>query len=229
VAGHAGKLLKELLEFGDRTAGEAMIPRVRVLGIPVGASPADIRAMLVRHHHTRYPIYEGDLDHIVGMLHVKDLLRRLLTNEAVGAGDLRPMPVVPESATLDAVLHTMQRSSAHLAVVIDEHGGTAGVISLEDLFEEVVGEIDEGPSVPSIAVRPDGSVMTAGTVRLDELGRHFSLDLGHEDVDSVSGLVLTLLGRPPQVGDSVRYDRLLLDVTAVKGRGVEECAVCLAP
>ncbi len=160
----SGRLLHELLEFGDLTAGEAMVPRVRVVGIPVGASPADVRAFLLTHHHTRYPIYEGDLDHIVGMLHVKDLLRRILAGDSISAGDLRPMPVVPESATLDDVLGTMQRSQAHLAIVIDEYGGTAGVISLEDLFEEVVGEIDEGvPAAPPIVDR---------TGRIDSGGRH---------------------------------------------------------
>ncbi|HEX5068711.1 MAG TPA: hemolysin family protein [Vicinamibacterales bacterium] len=229
IRAESGKLLRELLEFGDRTAGEAMVPRVRVLGIPAGAGPSDIRATLMKHHHTRYPIYDGDLDHIVGMLHVKDLLRRLLANESVGAGDLRPMPVVPVSAPLDAVLETMQRSSAHLAVVIDEHGGTAGVISLEDLFEEVVGEIDEGPSVPSIAVRPDGSVLAAGTVRLDELGRHFNLDLGHDEVDSVSGLVLAVLGRTPVVGDVVEYRRVRAEVTSTSGRGVKQARISLLP
>jgi CBS domain containing-hemolysin-like protein len=185
--------------------------------------------MLVTHHHTRYPIYEGDLDHIVGMLHVKDLLRRMLANESVGANDLRPMPVVPESAPLDAVLGTMQRAAAHLAVVIDEHGGTAGVISLEDLFEEVVGEIDEGSTMPAIAARPDGTVQVAGTVRLDELGRHFDLDVTHDEVDSVSGLVLALLGRPPVVGDAVEYGRLHVTVTAISGHGVRAARVRLLP
>jgi len=229
IRAESGMLLRELLEFGDRTAGEVMVPRVRVLGIPVGATPDDIRATLTRHHHTRYPIYDGDLDHIVGMLHVKDLLRRLLTNENAGAGDLRPMPVVPESAPLDAVLRTMQRSAAHLAIVIDEHGGTAGVISLEDLFEEVIGEIDEGPSSPSIASRPDGTVVAAGTVRLDELGRHFDLDLAHDEVDSVSGLVLAILGRPPVVGDTVTYERVRVEVTAISGHGVKQTRVSLLP
>ncbi len=90
----------------------------------------------------------------------------------------------------------MQRTHAHMAVVVDEHGGTAGLVTLEDLFEEVVGEIDEGGQVvPSLEPKPDGSVDVAGTLRLDELGHHFHLDLEHEDVDSVSGLVLARLGR----------------------------------
>ena len=114
-------------------------------------------------------------------------------------------------------------------VVIDEHGGTAGIVTLEDLFEEVVGDIDAGPgSAPQPYRDSDGRLRVPGTMRLDELGQYFDLDLEHEEVDSVSGIILTLLGRPPEVGDSVRYDRLLLEVTAVKGHGVEEAAVRLA-
>jgi CBS domain containing-hemolysin-like protein len=226
----SGRLLRELFEFGDLTASQAMVPRVRIVGIPVGASPVELRRILSASLHTRYAVYDGDLDHIVGMLHVKDLLRRLLLDEPVAASDVRRLPVVPETATLDAVLATMQRAHAHVALVIDEHGGTAGLISLEDLFEEVVGEIDEGvPAAPSLAPSPDGTVRAAGTVRLDELGQHFHLDLEHEDVDSVSGLVLALLGRPPVVGDVVRYDRIAIEVTAISGRGVREVRATLLP
>ncbi len=148
-----------------------MVPRVRVVGIPVNADAARVREIVLENHHTRYPIYDGDLDHIVGMLHVKDLLRRILANAPISGGTVKPMPVVPETAALDAVLETMQRTQAHLAVVVDEHGGTAGVLSLEDLFEEVVGEIDEGvPEEPSLVTETSTSAVVAGTLRLDELG-----------------------------------------------------------
>jgi len=226
----SGRILRELFEFGDLTASQAMVPRVRVVGIPVGAGADEIRRILTKSLHTRYAVYDGDLDHIVGMLHVKDLLRRLLLGEHVTATDVRRLPVVPETATLDSVLATMERAHAHLALVIDEHGGTAGIISLEDLFEEVVGEIDEGtPAAPPLAPQADGSVLAAGTVRLDELGQHFHLDLEHEDVESVSGLVLARLGRPPVVGDVVRYDRIELEVTAISGRGVRDVRARLLP
>jgi CBS domain containing-hemolysin-like protein len=226
----SGRMVRELFEFGDLTASQAMVPRVHIVGIPVGASPSGVRRILSESLHTRYAVYDGDLDHIVGMLHVKDLLRRLLLDEPVAASDIRRLPVVPETATLDAVLATMQRAHAHLALVIDEHGGTAGLVSLEDLFEEVVGEIDEGvPAAPSLATSPDGTVRAAGTVRLDELGQHFHLDLEHEDVDSVSGLVLALLGRPPVKGDVVRYDRVEIEVISTSGRGVGEVRAMLLP
>ena len=224
----AGQMLRELFAFGDRTAGEVMVPRVRISGIPVGATPEELRAILRSTPHTRYPVFEGDFDHIIGMYHIKDLLRLLLIGQPVSALGVRQAPVVPETSPLDDVLTSMRRERTQLAVVIDEHGGTAGIVTLEDLFEEVVGEIEEGPRD---STRPGwdttGRLIVPGTMRIDELGRFFELELAHEQVDSVSGLILTLLGRPPRVGDSVRYQRLRLDVTAIKGRGVDEAAVSL--
>ena len=219
----SGKLLRELLEFADLSAGQVMVPRVRIAGISVHATAPDLRDIVNRHRRTRYPVYDGDLDHILGMVHSKDLLRRLVTGDTLSAGDIRPMPVVPETAPLDNVLAVMQRAHAHMAVVIDEHGGTAGILSLEDLFEEVVGDIDEGtPAMPALVPEGDGTARAAGTLRLDELGQHFNVDLEHEEVDSVSGLVLARLGRPPVVGDVVDYGRIRLEVTSVRGRGVQE-------
>jgi len=224
------KVLQELFEFGELTAGEVMVPRVRISGIPVGAGPEELRRILGSTPHTRYPIYEGDLDHIVGMYHIKDLLRLLLNAQSVTASGARATPMVPETALLDSVLATMRRERAQFAVVLDEHGGTAGVVTLEDLFEEVVGEIDEGPISRSTPTRDaQGRVHVPGTMRLDELGQLFDLEVAHEDVDSVSGLVLTLLGRPPKVGDAVAYERLHIDVTGVKGHGVDEAAVRVLP
>lgn len=224
----SGQMLQELFEFGALTAGEVMVPRVRVTGIPLGTTPEQIRELLRQSAHTRYPIYERDLDHILGMVHIKDLLRVLLRNEAIGAAHARPVPLVPETAELDAVLSTMRRERTQMVIVIDEHGGTAGVVTLEDLFEEVVGDIEEGPATaPEIYRDASGRLRVPGTIRVDELGQEFDLDLEHEDVDSVSGLILMRLGRPPVVGDIVRFERLQFEVTAVKGHGVEECAVSL--
>lgn len=222
----SGRLLQELFEFGDLTASQVMVPRVRVVGVPVGATPDDIRALLLSRMHTRYPVYAGDLDHIVGMLHVKDLLRRIITNEAISTGDVRAIPVVPETAPLDDVLAVMQRANAHMAVVIDEHGGTAGTISIEDLSEEVVGEISEDASdIPSFVEESPNVWRVAGTARLDEVGQRYDLDLEHDDVESVSGLVLARLGRPPVVGDVVEFGQIRFEVLALAGRGVREARV----
>jgi CBS domain containing-hemolysin-like protein len=186
--------------------------------------------MVAHYRHTRYAVYDRDLDHIVGMVHAKDLLRKLLQNEAIGTADVRRLPVAPETAQLDHVLTMMQQANAHMTIVIDEHGGTAGLLSLEDLFEEVVGEINEGAAADApIRRSPDGSIRAAGTVRLDELGQYLNLDLEHEEVDSLSGLVLARLGRPPVEGDVVEYGRLRLAVTATSGRGVREVLVTVNP
>src|SRR5687768_12343874 len=141
----SSEMLQELFEFGDLTAGQVMVPRVRIVGIPVAMPPAAIRELLAEPAHTRYPIYEKDLDHILGMVHIKDLLRLLLHEETITAAHARTVPVVPETAQLDTLLAMMRRERTQMAVVIDEHGGTAGVVTVEDLFEEVVGEIEEGP------------------------------------------------------------------------------------
>ncbi len=219
----AGHLLQEMFAFGDLTAAQVMVPRVRMAGLPVGASADVVRDALTKHRHTRFPVYDGDLDHIVGLVHVKDLLKRVIANEGITTADARPIPVVPSTKPLDDVLTTMQRAHAHMAVVIDEHGGTAGVVSIEDLIEEVVGEIDDDAArEQSIRVLSDGSVRAAGTVRLDELGQALGVTLEHEEVDSVSGLVLAKLGRPPRVGDVVEYGDVRMTVTATAGRGVDE-------
>jgi CBS domain containing-hemolysin-like protein len=223
----SSQMLQELFEFGDLTAGQVMVPRVRIIGIPVGTQPAAIREILSSPAHTRYPIYEKDLDHIVGSVHIKDLLRLLLSDERIDPSQARTLPVVPETAPLDDVLAVMRRERTQMAVVIDEHGGTAGVVTLEDLFEEVVGDIEEGPGTSEVYRDSHGRLRVPGTMRIDEVGQEFDLELEHEEVDSVSGLVLMLLGRPPVVGDAVKFERLLFQVTAVKGHGVEECAVCL--
>jgi len=223
----AGRMLGELLEFGDLTAGQVMVPRVRVLGLPAGATAAEVQETLRRSAHTRYPIYERDLDHVLGMVHVKDLLPRLRAGEPIAPSLVRPLPVVPETAELDAVLAAMRRGRSQMAVVIDEHGGTAGIVTLEDLFEEVVGEIDESQAPPPASLDARGRHRVKGTLRLDELGQLFDRELEHEEVESVSGLVLMLLDRPPKVGDVVEYDGLRLEVTAVQGHGVRECAVSI--
>ena len=164
------------------------------------------------------------------MVHIKDLLQVLLHNEELAASHARAVPLVPETAVLDDVLAMMRRERTQMAIVIDEHGGTAGIVTLGDLFQEVVGDIEEGPATVQQTYRDtDGRLRVPGTMRVDELGQEFDIELEHEEVDSVSGLVLTLLGRPANTGDTVRWGRLSIEGTAVKGHGVNEAAVCLIP
>ena len=221
-------VVQELLAFGDLTAGEVMIPRVRVTGIPAGATAEEMLAIFRASPHTRYPVYDGSLDQIVGVVHIKDILRRIPNRRALRPQEVREVPFIPETAEMDTVLAAMRRVNSQMAVVMDEHGGTAGVITIEDLFEEVVGEIEEGWQAhghPEVYHDEQGRLVVAGTVRIEEVGEELGLVLEHEEVDTVSGLVLAELDRPPEVGDVVEYDDVRFEVTAVEGHGVTECVV----
>jgi CBS domain containing-hemolysin-like protein len=230
IRGESGRMLLELFEFGDLTAGGAMVPRVSVVGIPHDASADEIREIVRDSPHTRYPVFEQDLDHVLGHVHVKGVLRALISGTSMATVPIKPLPVVPETAPLDDVLERLERDGAAMALVIDEHGGTAGTITLADLFEEVIGEIDESATdVPDIRFEGEGRLRVLGTVRVTEVGEKLDLDVEHADVESISGLVLMLLGRPPEVGDVVDFGRLRIEVTAVRGRGVEEAVVRLMP
>lgn len=225
LRGESGDLLQELFEFGDLSAGEVMVPRVLVVGIPIGAEPDEVRAIVAATTHTRYPIYGGGMDNIVGSIHIKEVLRHLVANTPITARDARPLPYVPGPAALDEVLTAMRRYRAQMAVVMDQHGGTAGVVTMEDLFEEVVGEIEEGRRPTQITRDAQGRVRARGTVRLSEIGEAFDCELDHPKATTISGLVLLLLGRPATVGDVVTYRHFRFEVASLAGRGVREAIV----
>ncbi|MEJ2502573.1 MAG: hemolysin family protein [Gemmatimonadota bacterium] len=229
LAHEPARVIQELLEFGDLTAGEVMVPRTRMAALPLGADTATVRRTLAADRHTRYPVHDGDLDRIIGIVHVKDLLEGLPDPGRIEADLVREVPFVPATDPLDRVLAVMRRAHAHMAVVMDEHGGTDGIITLEDLFEEVVGEI--GDPGESVTIRTDaaGTLRVSGMARIEELGEALGLVLEHAEVDTVSGFVLATLGRPAAVGDRVEHEGVELEVTAVRGRGVHEVRVVHAP
>jgi len=226
LQGESGAVLSELFEFSELTAGEVMVPRVSVQGIPVGCEPDCLASILSESRHTRYPIFDGDLDHILGTAHVKDLIRLLRAGSAVERGSVRSVPFIPETSRLETVLATLQHHRTHIAVVMDEHGGTAGLVTAEDIFEEVVDIPEEGePEVEESRVDAAGLIEAAGTLRLDELGDLLDRELEHEEADTVSGLILMLLDRPAKLDDEVEWEGLHFKVTAVEGRGVGRCVV----
>ena len=223
----AAQVVSELLEFGQLTAGEVMVPRVRVTGIAVGATTGELRDTLREHPFTRFPVYDGSLDVIVGMVHVKDLMRRPADRAALAADETRAVPFVPATARMDQVMAAMRGARAQLAVVMDEHGGTAGIVTVEDLFEEVVGDVGDDLEHAQPIARDASGLRVAGTMRLDDLGAELGVALEHDDVDTVSGLVLALLSRTPAVGDRVVHDGVALEVLTVAGRGVAEARATL--
>jgi CBS domain containing-hemolysin-like protein len=225
LRGESGRILRELFEFGDLTAREVMVPRVHLVGIPVGADVGQLRDIVRTSIHTRYPIYAGDLDHILGSVHIKRLLRHFVTNQPIEAADARPLPYVPLTTPINEVISSMRTDRAQMAVVMDEHGGTAGLVTFEDLFEEVVGEIEEGRGRMPITRDAEGRLRVRGTVRLEDVGEALGCGLEHPEVITVSGLVLALLKRPAAIGDVVTWSGVRIQVTAVTGRGVGEAIV----
>lgn len=225
----SARVIQELLEFGDLTARQVMVPRTRVVSLALDSRREEVAAVLHGERHTRYPVHAGDLDEIVGVVHVKELLAGLGGGGSLDRSLVREVPFVPTTEPLERVLATLGRTRSQMAIVIDEHGGTAGILTLEDLFEEVVGDIADPGETPALREDERGRLSVAGTVRLDELGEALGLVLEDEEVDSVSGLVLTKLGRPPEIGDRVEHEDVILEVSAVRGKGVEEVRVVFAP
>ncbi|MBI5832815.1 MAG: HlyC/CorC family transporter [Armatimonadetes bacterium] len=228
LEGTSSRMLREIFDFGDLSAGEVMVPRTQVVGLELGAQPDQMRAALAEHPFTRYPVYDGDLDHIVGVVSVKRMLGLLLRGAPLGREVTSPLPYVPATAPLDTVLEAMRRDHCQMAVVMDEFGGTAGLVTTDDLSAEIVGEIAAGKP-GSIEIREDasGRLFVLGTARLEDLAETLDLALESEDVDTVSGLVLMLLNRPPRVGDLVTYHGLTFAVLEVIGHGVGACNVSI--
>lgn len=225
----SGRLLQELFDLGALTAEDVMVPRVQVDGIRLGAPAEDVRRILLESAHTRYPVYREDLDDIVGVVHVRALTDLVRTGAPLTGESVRTAPFVPSSTPLDVVVRRMRSQLVQFAVVLDEHGGTAGIITPDDVSAEILGRVDESETRAEIYRDPQGRLHVAGTVRLDELGERLERAIEHDDIETVSGLVLALLQRPPHMGDAVTYQGVLLQVMRVDGKGVAEALASVVP
>jgi CBS domain containing-hemolysin-like protein len=225
-----------VLELGDQRAHEVMVARVDMVTLAVDASLSEIVATIVSEGHSRIPVYEDNIDNIIGMLYAKDLLPYLV-------GDDRPPSIrrllrtplfVPESMLVDDLLRSLQRRRVHIAVVLDEHGGTAGLITIEDLLEEIVGEIQDeyDEEEPMIVSLSELEARIDGRADVDDMLEHFGTSLDGDDqaeFDTVGGLVYHHIGGVPEVGDTVEVDGLRLTVEATDGRRVRTVHVVYAP
>lgn len=202
------ELIEGVFEFTDTAAREVMVPRVRMQALEVSTPPEEVTRRLVDIGHTRVPVYRGDLDHIVGVLYFKDVLRVVIENQPWTVHSLLHPPLyVPETVQISRVLRTLQQRHLNMAIVVDEHGGVAGLITIEDLLEQLVGDLpDETQPEANAAVArlPDGALVVQGNTPLWDLREHYELPLEEApDYQTLAGMLLTRLGHIPQGGESI--------------------------
>ena len=229
LSSQTASMLARSLTFGDRSAGDVMTSRTQIVALPRSATVAELLSLAQESGHSRFPIEGESVDDIVGVVHVKQALAvpreertRTRVSEVMG-----PVPRVPESLHLDRLLAQLRQPGLQMAVVVDEYGGTAGIVTLEDLVEELVGEVDDEhdtASRPAVEQRRGGLVLS-GLLRDDEVAEATGLRMPEGPYDTLGGLVMARLGRIPERGDVVELDGWTLKVTELDGRRVDRVLV----
>jgi CBS domain containing-hemolysin-like protein len=214
-------MLEAVFDFGDSTAREVMVPRTEMVAISAEASLDDLIQCAIKYPYTKFPVYEADLDHLIGIAHTKDLVRVQFDQRraATVRGLMREAMFVPDTIRLDDLLKQFRHKRQHLAIVLDEYGGTSGLITLDDLMEQIVGKVGDAfdKSAPPIQRLPDGSVLIDGLTHIEDVNDVLGLDLADEHYDTIAGYVLGRLGRMARVGDAIESDGVRLKVEALDG------------
>jgi CBS domain containing-hemolysin-like protein len=223
-----GEMLWSIVDFGDTQARSVMTPRIDMVCAPLDTPLEGLAQRFVESGHSRLPIFEGSIDHIVGILHIRDLLRALLAPERPRLASILPPPLfVPETKPLGELLRELQARHQQVAIVVDEYGGTSGLVTIEDLVEEIVGEIadEHDPKEPEIEPLGDGSYRLDGRAHVEVLDDLFQVKIEDGGYETVAGLVFTVLGHVPEVGETVETNGLRLTVEAVADRRIEKVRV----
>jgi CBS domain containing-hemolysin-like protein len=232
---HDADLIDAVFEFSEKNAREVMTPRTELVALPVEATLSEVLGVVQESGLSRYPVYDESIDNIIGVVLAKDLLKLLAPRANTDAFDLpsimRPVHVIPGSREVEEVLADFKRLKEHMAVVLDEYGGTAGVVTMEDLLEEIVGEILDEYDTPEDAEAPlhtrAGETLVPGSTHIGELNEHFSLTVPDEDYTTIGGYVFGVLGRLPVVGDRVIAGGAIFTVREMDGRRIETLSVDL--
>jgi CBS domain containing-hemolysin-like protein len=224
------QMIDKVFVFGDKDAADVMVPRPEVVAVSVALPPEKALASVLDSPYTRYPVYRETLDDIVGVLHVRDLFSAMHERGLASVKLeelLRPAYVVPETKDLASLLQEFRRTNNHFAVVVDEYGGMAGICTLEDLIEEIVGEIEDEFDVAEEQIEQidDDTYRLDGMYPIDEFNARFGTDLPDEDFHTVGGFVFGKLGRAPEVGDTVEEGSMQFDVLEVDGSRIEKMSV----
>jgi CBS domain containing-hemolysin-like protein len=224
------EMLYKVFDFADKEASDVMVPRPEVVALSIDLPPEECLEAVMESPYTRYPVYRETLDNVVGILHVRDLfgaLRDRGMHEVKVEDLIRPAHIVPETKDLAALLAEFRRTNQHMAIVVDEYGDMEGIVTLEDLLEEIVGDIEDEFDLPdeSIEQVDDDTIRVDGTFPIDDFNERFRTDLPGEDYHTLAGFVFGLLGRQPEVGDDVAHDGLRFDVLEVEGSRINKLAV----
>jgi len=219
------QMIQQIFRLDTTEVKEVMVPRINIVAVQPGITLNDLRQVVREEGHSRIPVYDGDLDTILGIVYAKDIFCRELPEH--GGFDLRtfirPPLLVPETQKIDKLLEEFRRKKMHLAIVVDEYGGTAGLVSLEDIIEEIVGEIEDehDHARPAIVSLPDRAIMVSGLVPLDEITEHFDLKPFSEEFETVGGLIYDMVGGVPQTGRVLVKPPLRFTVVKVDGQRIE--------
>jgi len=228
------EMIYSVLQFNDKVVRELMVPRIDIVGLSAESTLEKALQVAVAEGHSRIPVYEGTIDHIIGVLYAKDLLTRLdeANRQRQVREIMRPAYFVPESKRASELLEELQRQKVHMAIVIDEYGGTAGLITIEDLLEEIVGEIQDEYDPEEEAeyqqISADEYRFDAG-IHLVEVNELLDVELSTEESDTLGGYIFSVLGKVPQVGESFERDGLRFTVESLDGRRIEWVRVLRLP
>ena len=226
------QLIHNILDFGELQVRHVMVPRPKVVGIPADAGWEQVRQVVNENGYSRFPVFQGELDRVVGILHVRDFIARDIAGGPAELSTLvRRVPKVPEAMRIERLLGSFKRLHVHMAVVVDEYGGTSGIVTLDDLLEEVVGDVEDEFDIgerPEVEEQADGSYLVEGGLPLYQFNERFEADLESQDSTTLGGFVLEQLKRVPNRGDEVEADGLLLRVEEMEGLAIGRLLVVRA-
>ncbi len=220
---HEWSVVSNVLSLGGVEVGEVMTPRTDMVAIPAGATIREAMDLMLDEGHLRVPVYEGDLDHVVGVLAARDLWRAARAGDSLITPAVRPISFAPESKPVEGLITEMREQRVKMAIVVDEFGGTAGLVTLEDLIEEIIGDIrdEHEPDEPTDFLEmEDGEVQVRGDALVREMNEFLSLELPEDEADTVGGFVFGRLGRVAHTGDEVSVEEGVFRVTRVRGRRI---------
>lgn len=223
-----GEMIQGIFSFRDTIAREIMVPRTEVVCARAEeVNLTDIISLIVQSGHSRIPIYQESVDNIVGILHAKDLLSYWGSESADICDKMREPYFIPETKKISEVLKDLRDKKSHMAIVIDEYGGTAGILTLEDIIEEIIGEVmDEYDAEEKlISDNEDGSITVNARLDVEELEDHLKVEFPEGKFESVGGFIISLLGRVPEVGEQVEYKNIEMVIEAANSRKIEKILI----